>query len=325
MNESRISRLLAIYEDLHKGKVVNKKRYATQFVVSEKTIQRDIEDLRNFLANHYSIDSLIEYDKKKCGYVLYRDEHIWLTSQEVLLTAKVLLESRALTKYEMESLLDKLILQCAPEERKHVKEVILHERFHYNPTRYGKPLSQTIWHLSLAINRHKRIEIDYMKVGSNSIVKRVLEPQGIVFSEFYFYLIAFIHGFDYEFPAIYRLDHIQNYMILDEHFRVSESNPVIEKYKDGELRRRVQFMQTGRVLTVRFKFWGKSLEAVLDRLPTAHVIDYEGDISVIEAEVFGRGVKMWLLSQAQYLEVISPPEFREEMKQTICEMMELYQ
>lgn len=33
---------------------------------------------------------------------------------------------------------------------------------------------------------------------------------------------------------------------------------------------------------------------------------------------------MWLLSQAQYLEVIKPEEFREEMRETIEKMLENY-
>ena len=40
----------------------------------------------------------------------------------------------------------------------------------------------------------------------------------------------------------------------------------------------------------------------------------------IEAEVFGEGVVMWLLSQAEYLEVPEPKAQREKMQQTIEKM-----
>ena len=39
-----------------------------------------------------------------------------------------------------------------------------------------------------------------------------------------------------------------------------------------------------------------AIDAVLDRLPTAQVIQQEADGAVIEAEVFGKGIMMWLLS-----------------------------
>ena len=54
-----------------------------------------------------------------------------------------------------------------------------------------------------------------------------------------------------------------------------------------------------------------SLEAVLDRLPTAEIMDernVEGKpekIYTIRAEVFGDGIDMWLRSQGEALKVLS--------------------
>ena len=59
----------------------------------------------------------------------------------------------------------------------------------------------------------------------------------------------------------------------------------------------MQFMYGGKLKKIRFKYTGMSVEAILDRLPTAKVIrDGEGG-KVIEAEVFGDGVDMWLKGQ----------------------------
>ena len=46
--------------------------------------------------------------------------------------------------------------------------------------------------------------------------------------------------------------------------------------------------------------------------------------AVIEAEVYGRGVLMWLLTQGSMVEVLGPPEAREEMKQMLSEMLSKY-
>lgn len=83
-------------------------------------------------------------------------------------------------------------------------------------------------------------------------------------------------------------------------------------------------MQPGPIMTIKFKYWGESEEAVKDRLPTAKEIKREGNIVFMEAKVFGCGIKMWLLSQAQYLEVIYPSDFRQEMKDTIAAMLDNY-
>ena len=45
---------------------------------------------------------------------------------------------------------------------------------------------------------------------------------------------------------------------------------------------------------------------------------------VIEAEVFGKGIVMWLLSQGERVEVLGPEHIRTEMHDTISHMLELY-
>ena len=45
-----------------------------------------------------------------------------------------------------------------------------------------------------------------------------------------------------------------------------------------------------------------SVEAVLDRLPTARILEQGEKGYLISAEVFGRGVEMWLRSQGDWVE-----------------------
>ena len=46
------------------------------------------------------------------------------------------------------------------------------------------------------------------------------------------------------------------------------------------------------------------MEAILDRLPTAHVIREEEKGILITAEVFGDGVDMWIRSQGDMIEMV---------------------
>ena len=55
---------------------------------------------------------------------------------------------------------------------------------------------------------------------------------------------------------------------------------------------------------IRFEYSGPSVEAVLDRLPTAVVEKAWEDKYVINAEVYGDGVEMWLRSQGNYLKML---------------------
>ena len=83
-------------------------------------------------------------------------------------------------------------------------------------------------------------------------------------------------------------------------------------------------MNTGKLIEVKFRFWGKSLEAVLDRLSNAEVIMQDELGAVIKAKVYDKGTKMWFLSQAEFLEVLEPASFRAEMKESIRKMLDNY-
>jgi hypothetical protein len=57
-------------------------------------------------------------------------------------------------------------------------------------------------------------------------------------------------------------------------------------------------------IQVKFKYNGPDIDAILDRLPTAQILDEENGSYIISAEVFGTGINMWLRSQGPYVEVI---------------------
>ena len=45
-------------------------------------------------------------------------------------------------------------------------------------------------------------------------------------------------------------------------------------------------------------------QAVRDRLPTAKIVDKIENVYIMEAEVFGKGIEMWLRSQGSHVERI---------------------
>ena len=56
-------------------------------------------------------------------------------------------------------------------------------------------------------------------------------------------------------------------------------------------------MYGGKLRQIKFQYTGLSIEAVLDRLPTAQILQ-QGKIGwIVSAEVFGSGIDMWLRSQ----------------------------
>ena len=233
-----------------------------------------------------------------------------LQNSEVLALCKILLDSRAFTKPEMSEMLDKLVSCCVPMvNQKRVKELIRNEEFHYVEPRHKTKFIDTMWELGQAISESKYIEIDYYRTKDKSTVHRKLRPAAIMFSEYYFYLTAFIDDENVKkdfsvlndaFPTIYRIDRIRALKILDERFNI----PYTSRFEEGEFRKRIQFMYGGRLQTVKFKYSGPDVDSILDRLPTAQILDEENGIYTISAEVFGTGINMWLRSQGFYVELL---------------------
>jgi len=318
---SRNKRILSMFERLNRKETLFKEVEAKRFCVDKKTIQRDIEELRTYLGDFENDQGLgeIKYCKKSKGYILVGDRETWLTNEQILATARVLLESRGFSRIEMEELLKKLVLQCHPGEGKKIKEIINNELHHYVAVQHGKSLMHSIWELSQAVREQKMVKIQYKPIGQK-VVERLVKPQGVIFAEYYFYLISHIHDKEFDSPTPYRLDRIVSYEITKEKFTF----PYTKRFEEGEFRKRIQFMQPGEIIKIKLKYWGGSEEAILDRLPTARVVKREGNVQYIEAEVFGRGIKMWLLSQAEYLEVLSPLELRTDIEETIARMSEIY-
>lgn len=100
----KIERVLGIYTKLLSGNVINKFDEAQEYGVNERSIQRDIDDIRNYLEIESEktgyINSVI-YDRMKKGYRLEQIYKMKLTNSEVLAVCKILLDSRAFTKKEM--------------------------------------------------------------------------------------------------------------------------------------------------------------------------------------------------------------------------------
>ncbi len=62
----------------------------------------------------------------------------------------------------------------------------------------------------------------------------------------------------------------------------------------------------------------------MDKLPTARILEQTGKNYVIEAEVYGDGIKMWLLSQGRWVKVLEHAGFAAEIKEELEQMLKNY-
>ena len=188
-----------------------------------RSIQRDIDSIRDFLSEQCAKEGIvrkIEYDKKENGYRLVTQEIEQLSKGEVLALCKILLESRAFTKEQVEKQLQIILNLCVSQrEKADIEWFISNELFHYHDPAHAAVDPDNLWMVAQAIRNQSVLEIEYQKLKERQIVKRTVEPVGLMFSEYYFYLMGVItdhstreafHKKNDPYPTIYRLDRIHS-------------------------------------------------------------------------------------------------------------------
>ena len=111
---------------------VNDKKYIKELIydmlyneygVNERSIQRDVDDIRNYLeleaVNSGCINNVI-YDRLNKGYRLEKVQKRSLTDEEIVEICKILLKSQEIDSQEMSKMVEKLISSCVPKNNKKI-------------------------------------------------------------------------------------------------------------------------------------------------------------------------------------------------------------
>lgn len=300
-------RVLELYSRLLAGEIINIQSASEEYNVNPRSIHRDITSIQELCDNRMMAGAgtvEIKYDRVAKGYRITSNKTITLTNAELFSVAKILLESRSLSKQEVSKIIHDLIHACLPEtERKKMNDLLLNEVFHYVAPRHGKDLVDTVWDLGSAVYYNRRIQLEYKKTNGDT-TNALIKPVGLMCSEYYFYLIAYIGDKDEKYPGyptIYRVDRIVKYKITKEHFKLPYKN----RFEEGEFRKRIPFMYGGKLQKSSFLYTGSDLNAVLDRFPTAKAVPTEHGYR-IEVEVYGEiGLNLWLNGQGNHVSAIA--------------------
>lgn len=313
METTKQDRLLELFFRGLRGEDLYVQRLANEHEVSAKSISRTINDLKAFLADHRDLvgNTELNYSYQRKCYRLYMDD--FLSNKELFALIEVLLGSRAFPKMELLTIIDKLKAFTTVEDRPKLDELIRKEIYHYAEVKHDcESIAHTLWHLVNCIHEKREITIEYYRTDRALVTHRI-HPISVLFTDYYFYLIAFLVNNKKETPTYFRLDRINRVIEHRKRFDIGD----ISDFDEGLLRKRSLFMFPGELRCIKFEFSGPSVQAVLDKIPTAKVVERTSKGYLVEAEVYGNGIKMWLLSQGSWVKVIEPKEFVDEMRQEI--------
>lgn len=303
---NKTNRILLLLTNLIKGEKINKHQIAKQQNVSERSIERDISAIRQFLSETYACSEVL-FNKSENVYYLSNWNDRKLTSTEVITLLKILIGTKALCKKELDDIVKSIRLILNPIENKKILVAIKNEMDNYVSPTHNRAILKTIENLNEAIISHLKISLYYTKADNISIQKTII-PLSFIFSDFYFYLIAFIDGTDYKYPAFFRIDRISHFSITNEIYDVA----LYTKYNTGYMRNCLQFMYAGELLSVKIKCKNSVVETLKDRLPNYWLNEDCTDYKIFTIKVFGNGFIRWALSQGDNIEILEPVELRKK-------------
>ncbi len=314
------NRMLEIFFRAMKGENISVKSMADEYGVSCKSISRDLGEIKNFLCENRELTGNTELKYAANSKTYYLEFDNFLLSKELISIIKMMIGCRAFSKMEILEIISKLKNFTSFHDRSMLEKIIMKEMYHYNEVKHDcESVIDTLWQLTRCIYEKIEITVSYYKMN-RQMVERSLIPAAITFSDYYFYLIAYRCDEDDWKPLYYRVDRIVNVVEHRKHFEMDREHD----FDEGELRSKIQFMLPGEYRKIRFAYTGNSVQAILDKIPTAKIVDKIEGGAVIEAEVFGAGVNMFLLSQGKTVKALYPESFVNEMKEEIEKMFSLY-
>lgn len=297
-------RVLKIYGKLMNGEVVNKSEEAKNFGVTERTFQRDIEDLRCFFADDAGDGGgrrELVYSRELNGYHLVNRDTAVFSDSEFTAVCKILLESRAFAAEEMTSVINKLLGCCVqPKSRQIMDEWVAGELRCYLEPRGRKRFIDSVGDIRKAVSERRYMKIVYVR-QDGSETERVIKPVGIMFSEYYFYLSAISEnaGDGCMLVSAYRIDMIRSFEVLDRCFDVPDG------FDEIEFRSRMQFVGGGKLRRIKLLYKGNNVGSVLDRFPASKIVGRTDEGIVLITEVFGDGMDMWAKSRENAAEILN--------------------
>ncbi|MCH5169765.1 MAG: HTH domain-containing protein [Oscillospiraceae bacterium] len=118
-------RVLSISDRLLDGSELSIETLAKEFGVSIRTVRRDINALREYIAeSDNATQNAVAYNESKNTYFLIKPEREWVTAEEAIDVTEILLESDKFSKEQAAGILHKIITQVDPAERDTARKAI---------------------------------------------------------------------------------------------------------------------------------------------------------------------------------------------------------
>lgn len=316
-----LSRVVQIMLRLLDGEELSVQELCAAYDKHPETIKKDIATIRNELM-HKPVE--IVYNRSRKSYKLtgLNDQAAGNTVSSALIVLMVMYGCRGLSAEEVQQVEHFVVSSFTSPLQQRLKKYASSFRYHYRPI-LKKPILDLIETAFQCIAKQQTMRITYTTIYKETQQYDV-QPISLLYDEGYFYLIAEPIRMKRIEGNIFRIDQIDNYERLPEHFTVNQNGS--DYFKPGEFHNYSFYMHYGESSTViRLKMLPFIESYFLAKFPINSLIErtdewlvYECTVSHAESSLF------WIFSERQWVEVLSPLWLRDKVRSTLIEMMELY-
>lgn len=313
-------RLVFIDKELNSKKFVNAKTLSRDYNVSEKTIYRDIELLRD------EFSAPVKYNSREKSYY-YTNKfslNIFSFSEIELHTLAVLremLKSIKLNPYKspQKSLFAKLKLNFGDQIQKQIEFVKDKISFRFNKS--GSIDENVFSKIEKALFEEREVEIEYQKPGSEISEKRIFDPYHLRNYEGNWYLIGFDHG--KKKIRVLNAKRIFKLHVRKSGFDIPDDFS-IESYFEFSFANR----RTSEIHKVVLEIRKDKADEILERIVhLTHKLTKlkNGNIKIEFQTNELTELSNWVMSNADSLKVIKPNELKHILKSTAAKIINTYQ
>lgn len=309
----KVTRMLSLYYQLFTGKTISKQSFCVEHDITERSFDRDIEDVRLFLSEEQSYCEL-QYSRRDNVYYLSNVLKKYVSSEISFFLVDILFSMKILSKDEMEGILAVLLEITEVHKSNELYEYILKKADLKN--NWGTAAILKMHRdLGRAIHGKKLIEINYEISEEHAEVRKVY-PVQIKADNGFLYLIAYIVDKQYDNPAFFRLDRIKSFVILREQYSEYIQKDYLEKMKQMNLYN----MMAGDETEVTVKVCHTMRRILCDVFPNCNFIRADVDNSYIyKIKTYKQGFLSWILGQEKEVTIIGPENIKNEV---ICRLRE---
>jgi len=308
-------KLFEMFRLIKTRQAVTPEELARIFNTSAKTIHHYKEELNQEWGTQ------IDYNKSKNQYEINRDGMLGflkisnpITADDVMLILASLSKSQTFMETKMNIIKNSLLALLPDEEAEKLKSMLYFEKtinLNEQNIEFNIPI------LRRAIAEEKKIYFTY-RSAANTFKTHKIIPYSFACEIGKYYIIGKLE--DKEKLVHYRLDRMREVKILQEDGKRSDKFNVYEYLK------KTWYMYGGNETEIVVKFKNSCYSVVTEKdMIEGELLQKDKDFFTYKFVANGTmGIKLWLMGFGPDAEILSPVELRQEIKNYVSEMANIY-